>query len=314
MQTKILAFYTLFSLDLRFVSSSLFPSSTLASLKHRSVAVGNSSVASSSYPPLSSSLSTKPSSNSAQSSLSKVSSSATPPSITSKAGLVSNATSTCSGQFSFPTTGTGLPYASSCAELIDLIFFHTSKNTQFPCLTDVGIFDPYISTSVSVNTFISTINLYSTTKLCDGVPRAMGSPTSQITVQATISVPAWSLRSDKSVNFALKVIETPSLQSLLPPCTIGLKDCAALWQSFEGALASKFINNQLGDGVLPDFPFCDYKTRDCNKCTIFGGDVRLLYFPEPTTSRDLCAATPAANGKNSPRSVAANGETHGWTR
>jgi hypothetical protein len=203
--------------------------------------------------------------------------------------------SDCTSSLTISTEGSGIEYASSCDNFKKLVYWGSTTNPSIPCVTDVGLLHPYYDTILSTRTSDIVRSLYSTEKLCDGIPRAVGTPTSILSVQATITDFQWSPKTDQMEAFSAKIMATPSLLPLLNPCSIQPKDCAQLWRNWEIAYVSKIQNG--GRGHVPDFPFCDYVTTNCNKCTIYGGEVKLLYFPETTTSRDICAAsTPSPGG------------------
>src|SRR5579871_2201369 len=187
-------------------------------------------------------------------------------------------------------TTIGFAYASSCAYLQNLLYFQTTTDSAYPCITDVGLFQPFIGTVIQTITTTIVSSYFPTTKLCDGIPRAVGAPTSVFSDAATITRAHWTIMSDKMSDMASYFSANPSLISLLNPCSIQAQDCASLWRDWELQYISVFAKGA-DSGTIPDFPYCDYATTDCNKCTIFGGDVQLLYFPTETASQDICAAT-----------------------
>ena len=185
----------------------------------------------------------------------------------------------------------GFAYASSCAHIQNLLYFQTTTDSAYPCVTDVGLFQPYIGTVIQTITTTIVSSYFQTTKLCDGIPRAVGDPTSVFSVAATITRAHWTIRPDKLPDMSSYFAANPSLISLLNPCSIQPQDCASLWRDWELQYISVFSKGA-DSGNIPDFPYCDYASTDCNKCTIFGGDVQLLYFPTET-SQGICATAPA---------------------
>ena len=185
----------------------------------------------------------------------------------------------------------GFAYASSCAYIQNLVYFQTTTDSAYPCITDVGLFQPFIGTVIRTITTTIVSSYFQTTKLCDGIPRAVGSPTSVFSEAATITRAHWTISSDKMPDVVSFFSAHPSLISLLDPCSIQAQDCASLWRDWELQYISVFTKGA-DSGNIPDFPYCDYATTDCNKCTIYGGDVQLLYFPTETANQDICASTP----------------------
>jgi hypothetical protein len=186
------------------------------------------------------------------------------------------------------------------------VYWGTTTTSDIPCITDVGLLHPYYDTVLSTRTSDIISSFYSTGKVCDDIPRAVGTPTSVLSIQATITDFQWFPKADQVEAFSSKIMATPSLRPLLNPCSIQPRDCAQLWRNWERAYVSKIQNG--GRGEVPNFPFCDYVTTNCNKCTIHGGEVKLIYFPVTPTSRDICAAsTPSPAGSTFPLPFVANG-------
>lgn len=197
--------------------------------------------------------------------------------------------SNCSGTFSITTHGTGLDYANSCASVKNLLHYATPTDPSMPCFTDIGILHPSYDTILGTYTTDIVSAYYETETLCDGIPRAIEDPTSILSLQATITRAHWARKTGIEEAFASNVRATPNLRSVLGPCSIRPKACAQLWRDWELYYVSKY-NAGLDDGSMPDFPFCEYVTTDCNKCTIHGEEVRMLYFPVTEAPPARCPA------------------------
>ncbi|KAF2185361.1 hypothetical protein K469DRAFT_688146 [Zopfia rhizophila CBS 207.26] len=72
-----------------------------------------------------------------------------------------------------------------------------------------------------------------------------------------------------------------------PSCTIQPSDCAQLSRDYDRTIASIMKGESL---KWPDEPFCILDHKDCERCTIFGSTVQLLYFPTGIggPNRNLC--------------------------
>jgi hypothetical protein len=272
-------------------SSSLSTSSSLSSSSSSSyqslsivaMPISQSTNSANTSPPLTSSTST---SSASGSSSSDFSSSSVSYAFQSSNFSISANNSSSHCTWSLAPTGSGTAYASSCAYYQNLLYYQTTTDPSMPCVTEVGILQPYIGTVM--NTYVTNIvsSFYETTEFCDGIPRAVGAPTSVFTLNATITRAAWTIKTDQEPEMFSKFEATPSLVSLLDPCTIQPQDCAQIWRDWELAYVS-VLTKGADSGNIPAYPVCSYATTRCDKCTIYGGNVRLLYFPTSTTE-NLC--------------------------
>ncbi|PNS15615.1 glutamine-tRNA ligase [Sphaceloma murrayae] len=148
------------------------------------------------------------------------------------------------------------------------------------------------------------------TTLCDGHPRVLKSPAIPTrTRTTTYSSPGQSPTSSSlQENTYWFAYPSPS-----PTCSISPTDCDTLWKAYSISMSSYASLDAVGTNSraqitqAPRTPFCMNQTvasswyevtksmYGCGDCTIYGEDVKLLFFPVPTTvSRDMCASTPLA--------------------
>jgi hypothetical protein len=133
----------------------------------------------------------------------------------------------------------------------------------------------------------------STTTLCDGHGRIVGDLT---------PISSWST-----------VFETPVTGTIPygpPSCSIAPSACASMQSQYaiSGSSYDVAYSSWLAAGATGDSPDFDLEPvvctaagsavmQDyCGACTIYGGTVQLLYFPQTmNVSRDMCATAPAAS-------------------
>lgn len=122
------------------------------------------------------------------------------------------------------------------------------------------------------------------TTLCDGVPRANGSPVFSTNTTYLTAVP-------NTTTF------WPSYTVATPSCSLDPPACSSLWQSYSQAavmfsadaeLRSQSIVTTLGP-VEPQPPACVPPTSICGGCTVRGSEARLVYWPVTTISGDVCS-------------------------
>jgi len=122
------------------------------------------------------------------------------------------------------------------------------------------------------------------TTLCDGVPRANGSPVFSANTTYLTVVP-------NTTTF------WPSYTVPTPSCSLDPPACSSLWQSYSQAavmfsadseLRSQSIVTTLGP-VEPQPPACVPPTSICGGCTVHGSEARLVYWPVTTISGDVCS-------------------------
>lgn len=122
------------------------------------------------------------------------------------------------------------------------------------------------------------------TTLCDGVPRANGSPVFSTNTTYLTVVP-------NTTTF------WPSYTVPTPNCSLDPPACSSLWQSYSQAAVifsadsefrSQSIVTTLGP-VEPQPPACAPPTSICGGCTVRGSEARLIYWPVTTISGDVCS-------------------------
>jgi hypothetical protein len=84
-----------------------------------------------------------------------------------------------------------------------------------------------------------------------------------------------------------------------PTCSVNPSDCSYLYKSYQ----TSYSDWERGiatysEPVEPDF--CSLTIPTCGQCTIFAREAKLLYFPVPSTSRDMCASQPTPFALPSP--------------
>ncbi|KAF1983690.1 hypothetical protein K402DRAFT_456419 [Aulographum hederae CBS 113979] len=176
-----------------------------------------------------------------------------------------------------PSTGSGPAYASSCSSAW---MSYDSVRKSFASGQELSF-----STTVTVKTETGSrmSSSVSTTHECND----------QITYEST------------SYGANMTTFTTPLTQTLTdfgaagnfwttfsapqPTCTINPFDCRSMWSSW-----SSVIEEDPKGSSTSVYPPCQTVEQDCGKCTIVGGYVELMYFPVPSTSRDMCASTPSA--------------------
>jgi len=160
----------------------------------------------------------------------------------------------------------GSSYVSRCSEisieyadiLYDYVYRYerTSKESTLFTGQITHVYTNYTYTGIST--------------LCDGHPRIVGGITPTSTWTET-----WTQSSMRRKEFT-DVVPRPN-------CFIEPEDCATLYSTF-------FATRTIGGSVPPRGPPC--RTQNCDKCTIHGSVVEVLYSPVPTTvSRDMCATS-----------------------
>jgi hypothetical protein len=202
-----------------------------------------------------------------------------------------------------PSTGTGASYATLCSNA------QSSYSSASTSWSNKHVYTTGF-TDILGGTMLTTVTYYANaTTLCDGHARVNYSPaiaTSSTTYQV--------------VTATTQSVGTASLGYIFPvsapSCSIGPSDCDGLWRAYStGSLQWNARNATRASGARfptitasPSVPPCVNSSQSmsdaafsksfygCGVCTIFGDEVQLIYFPEPTTvSRDLCATTPSAN-------------------
>jgi hypothetical protein len=125
------------------------------------------------------------------------------------------------------------------------------------------------------------------TTLCDGIPRALCSP----------SVPQRVIISATYTSFFSSQTGTkPSLPfSIAPPqCTIAQKDCARLWGEFldwknAGRMDSGYLDAGPDPNGAPYYPYCSRSSYDsCPECYFGESSVKLIYWAVGADETDLC--------------------------
>ncbi|KAM0717054.1 hypothetical protein Q7P37_006906 [Cladosporium fusiforme] len=172
-------------------------------------------------------------------------------------------------------SGAGPSYAVACNR--ELASYDTVLSYG---ITPTGS-ETFPSTWATTTSFVAP-----TTKLCDGRVRVLGSLT------------AAHVGSVLTYNFPTITYTGPG-----PSCSVQPSDCAYLQSSYLDASnsfsssLSKYPDAPPGDS--PEVPRCyisDLSEKACGQCTIHGGSVQLLYFPETKdTSRDMCATAPTSS-------------------
>ncbi|KAF2226132.1 hypothetical protein BDZ85DRAFT_192718, partial [Elsinoe ampelina] len=208
------------------------------------------------------------------------------------------------GMRRFPKTGSGNDYASSCQSLQHSYTLASSSwNKAHAWVTKQT--DYFGGQSWSVVT-----DYLGATTLCDGHPRVPKWPATPIRTRTT-TFNAGQGPTSTSIERQTYGWDFPDP---VPTCSIKPKDCDPLWAAYSTSLSSYLVMNATrtvkpGSEITPPplTPPCMNRTEasswyeltksmyGCGDCTIFGHDVRLLFFPVPTTvSRDMCASTPIA--------------------
>ena len=178
-------------------------------------------------------------------------------------------------RWTVPSTGAGTSYAQAC----------DSEQAVFDNILSFGI-TPTGTADVYTTSWLTTTNYTaSTTRLCDGRTRVVGSLT-PVHVGSVLS----------------KNVPTITYTGPAPSCSVQPEDCSWLRTSYLSA-ASSFSSvledpRELAPGLSPIVPRCYIPGPPldvCGQCTIHGGKVDLLYFPVSTeTSRDMCATAPTS--------------------
>ncbi|KAK5740816.1 hypothetical protein LTR17_004406 [Elasticomyces elasticus] len=199
-------------------------------------------------------------------------------------------------------------FNSSTAEITSALFTVPAGGSgaewDWACdgeLRNYSYWKSFSFTSTRYNTtFWATNFSASTTTLCDGNARIMGNITS------TGQYPFTS----QTFDFLLYTGTPPS-------CSISYAACSSMQRAYTSALSQYAVENSAYEAsisanltvtapVLASYysnePNCNVTSTSttpitgCGPCNLYGGSVRLLYFPPSTeVSRDMCATVPAAS-------------------
>ncbi|PSK56443.1 hypothetical protein B9Z65_6067 [Elsinoe australis] len=210
-----------------------------------------------------------------------------------------------SGQIRFPSTATGRDYAFKCqSRHFSWSLAESSWSKQHEWIEKQTNY--YGGSSWSVVT-----DYAHATTICDGHARVRKSPETPIRTRTTWLKPGQTpTKTSIELETVFSYYPSPS-----PTCTISPKDCDPLWRAYSRSMSAwlrsnptQTLNGRAQITQAPQTPICMNQTAasswssviesiyGCGDCTLYGDDVRLLFFPVPTTvSRDMCASTPLAS-------------------
>lgn len=187
-------------------------------------------------------------------------------------GLIGNETALAGICLNLKSTGSGSIYASCCQKQWDA--YSSASLGFYP-------HGNYVPTSVTVPVSLSTSTrvdvVYSEplNTICGRPYAADGKRTSVGLTTIT--------------RIVTRLVRDMTITK--PSCSIQPADCTVLSKSYQSAYPSALAANfSAGE---PYEPHCTVVSQDCNRCTIYGGAVTLIYFPVPSNvSRDMCASEP----------------------
>ncbi|THW67027.1 hypothetical protein D6D19_09230 [Aureobasidium pullulans] len=205
---------------------------------------------------------------------------------------------------SIASTGVGAAYATSCSSV------SSEYNSASNSWVNKHSYTSNYTDVIGGTSWIPVTYYANATTLCDGHARVNYSPaiaTSSTTITTVGTAPS------KSVGTASMGWMFPISS---PVCSINPSDCDGLWKAYTTASSKWAVAANATHAVdavfptitpSPSMPPCINSSQSasneafsksfygCGLCTIFGNEVQLVYFPEPTTvSRDMCATTPSA--------------------
>lgn len=199
------------------------------------------------------------------------------------------------------STGSGSSYATACSNALSS---YSSASSSWGLRHSSVVNATYTNNGM---TWIPVTYYANATTLCDGHARVTSSPAvvlSTTTITTRYTTPTESVQ-EQSLGWDFPVSS--------PSCSINPSDCDGIWAAYSTSSSKWAAVNATASAnypqitASPSIPPCVNSSQSssneafsksfygCGPCTIFGDEVQLFYFPEPTTvSRDMCATTPSA--------------------
>lgn len=202
-----------------------------------------------------------------------------------RASSASTSTSTSDGPYSNITTASPTSSWTDTVLFCDNIYTPSGTTSHFATSTCknscVATWNDYMSSLVEVSlnnfsytSFISTYTYHNMTAqlttACDGHPRIVGDLTTTATgTNSTLT----------------STSATGNFTKPTPSCVLAPSDCTSFYGMYGSTQMSKYCTNT--------------KDLDCGQCTINGGTVQLIYFPQTATlntSQNLCPTASISPG------------------